>query len=388
MKLFNREKERFISEVVILSVVFGFVAGVVGQIIADVYIDPWRDDYINQSLNTNQNVSRVVVPELKRVPKFLGIQQDFEVNKSVQKISPSIVGIYLKKATTDNLANQAYLPADLQANGFILTSDGWLVAYGKGINNTKKDQLVVIYNNKVYLVKEKVFDSTTGVIFLKIVANNLPVVPLGDSLELVNGQLVIALNDLGDVNVVNLKNIAYQSVLNFNNLINTSESYSKLFLLGNGLNTNYNGGPLVNLNGEVVGIIRDIDQKLGSVTVVPINQFRSVILDVLKNNKISRPFLGVSYIDLAWAVGLDQSITKGLTRGALIYQKPKDKTPAAAVGLLVNDIIISIDNQNINKNSSLVDLVQQYQDGDKVNLEIIRGDKTITKTITLASTAD
>ncbi len=136
MKFFRKQKDQFISQVVILSMVFGFAAGVVGQIVADVYINPWRQDYLDQSLNTKGNLPSII-PELRRVKKFLGIQQDFEVNNSITKAAPALAGIYLKKSGHD-LLNQIYLPQDLQANGFVLTSDGWLISQGKNNREKKK----------------------------------------------------------------------------------------------------------------------------------------------------------------------------------------------------------------------------------------------------------
>ena len=114
MKFFNQQKGQFISQVTILSMVFGFAAGVVGQIFADVYLDPWNQDYsINGSIS-NEDVSPII-PELKRVKKFLGIEQDFKVNESMTKLSSSIIGIYSKKSATNDILNQVYLGEELIA---------------------------------------------------------------------------------------------------------------------------------------------------------------------------------------------------------------------------------------------------------------------------------
>lgn len=386
MKFFKKQKDQFISQVVIISMIFGFAAGVVGQIVADVYIDPWRQDYIISDLNANTNIS--IVPELRRVKKFLGIEQDFEVNNSIQKVAPALVGIYQKKSSSQNVLKQIYLPADLKANGFILTSDGWLVSYGKVLNDFRAEQLVVVYEGKIFDIKEMITDSTTGVVFLKISANNLPVVVLGDSNEATLGQLAIVLNKLGEAVVVNIKDTNYQAVAAAGDYVISSEEYGKLFLLTKGLDNTYLGSPLINLAGEITGIIKEIDLQKGFVTAVPINQFRSIILDVLRSSIIKRPFLGVSYLDLAWTVGLDPELTQGLDRGALVYQNPKTLTPASDADLQTNDIILSVDGQSVNKDTSLTDLIQQYQPGDEINLEILREGKTLNQTVTLTILPD
>src|SRR3989339_811417 len=106
MKFFKNRKNkigntnRFISQVVVLAVIFGFFAGVVGQIFADVYLDPWPDGLIKLPGDNQDNPLNV--PELRRVKRFLGIEQDFEVEKSIRQALPAMVGVYLKKAPGDN----------------------------------------------------------------------------------------------------------------------------------------------------------------------------------------------------------------------------------------------------------------------------------------------
>ena len=386
MKFFQKQKQQFISQVVIIAIIFGFSAGVVGQIVADVYIDPWQQDYFYQNFNLNANVD--LIPELRRVKQFLGIEQDFEVNKSINKVAPAVIGIYQKKSAGKTILGQIYLPQDLAATGFILTSDGWLVGLGEVFNSLDSKQAVVVYDGKTYAINEVIIDPTTGVAFIKISANNLPVVVLGDSDEAISGQLVIGLNGLAEAMVTNIRNINYRNLNSVNNLAVSSEQYNELILLAGNLNPSYLGSPLINLGGEVVGVVNEINQTQNLVTAVPINQFRSIILDVLKSNIIKRSFLGVNYLDLAWTVGLDDATSQELTQGALVYQNPLRTTPAAEIGLQANDIILSVDDQPVDKNSSLTELIQQYQAGDEVNLEIRRGGQTIVRPVTLGLLAD
>src|SRR3989344_5569691 len=105
--IFDQKKQtrRIISEVVILSVVFGFAAGVVGQLVADVYLDPWRL-YDVQAPDDGQPV---VVPELRRTKRFLGIEQDFQVEQVLRQNSSTVVGLYRLKHGADVLT-QLYQP--------------------------------------------------------------------------------------------------------------------------------------------------------------------------------------------------------------------------------------------------------------------------------------
>ncbi|MFA6215608.1 MAG: PDZ domain-containing protein [Patescibacteria group bacterium] len=384
MNLFKKQKNQFISQVVVLSMIFGFAAGVVGQIFSDVYINPWQQDYSAGSVNINQDAA-AVVPELQRVKKFLGIQQDFEVNKTIEKISSALVGIYLKKPGSTNQLSQIYLVKELQANGFILTSDGWLVSYAKNLAGLKPQQLAVVYNAKTFAAEKIVSDATTGVSFIKIAATNLPVATLGDSDELVLGQLVLAVNNSTEATVGNVKNNNYRLLAAANNFLISSEQYQKLISLSGDFGNGYLGSPVLNLGGEVIGVVKEVDSEKGITAAIPINQFRSIVLDVLKNNPIKRPFLGINYLDLAWTFGLDPAVTQNLNQGALVYQNPKAGSPAAMAGILANDIITSVDGQQLDKASSLTDLIMQYRPGEQTELEILRAGKVLTKTVTLGN---
>jgi len=382
MKFLKNSDNKIISQVVILAMIFGFAAGVVAQIVTEVYFDPFGQDLLYNNLNTNTNTSSLI-PELRRVKKFLGIEQDFEVNNSIEKTNQALVGIYLKKSSSLGLLKQVYLPKDLKANGFILTSDGWLVSYGNILNDYSVDQLAVLHQNKVFGVEEKIIDSTTGITFIKIAAGNLPVAVLGDSDELILGQLAVALNSSNNATVTTIKNTNDFVLNSENDLIMSSEKYSSAILLNTALDQKYVGSPLINLGGEVVGVINGLNSQTGQTRVIPINQFRPIILDVLRSNIIKRPFLGITYLDLSWVSGLDQEISQNQNRGALIYKNPSALTPASEIELKKNDIILSIDGQLVDKNSSLTSLIQQYQPGDEIVLEILRDGKVITESVIL-----
>lgn len=371
MKFFKKESSSIISQVVILSIIFGFGAGVVGQIVSDVYIDPYGQDFLLE----NSSPGTDVILELRPVKRFLGIEQDFEVNESIQKVSTAIAGLYREKTATSNILNQIYLPSDLVASSFILTTDGWLVTYLDGLDSS---DLVVIHNGQVFNIIEEIKDSTTGVSFLKISASNLPVAVLGDSEEAVLGQLEVVINDVDQAVVTNIKSLDYSENISAGSFVLVSEEYNKSISLTDSLGDSHIGSPLINLAGEVVGIIS------GSDTAVPINQFRSVIVDVLRNGLIKRAYLGISYIDLAKTVGLDSELTQGLNRGALVYQDPVRDTPAFNAGLEEDDIILSVDGQLVNNENSLTELIQQYQPGDEVTLEILRDEETSAVSIVLS----
>ncbi|MDD2806994.1 MAG: S1C family serine protease [Patescibacteria group bacterium] len=381
MKFLNNKKGDRISDVIILALIFGFAAGVVGEIVADVYINPWQTDFAFNDVNQVVPVNNI--PELRRVKTFLGIEQDFQVNSAVTKAAPALAGIYQKKSLAPSPVNQIYLPKDLLASSFILTSDGWLVSVGQGLADYKSDQLIVSFNNIVYPVIKKITDPVTGVAFIKINDNNLPVVLLGDSDALTLGQVVVVLNSLNQVSVSTIKDANYSNVLTQQDLVQSSDAYAKSILLSDAIAKSNIGSPVLNLGGEVIGLIKPIDNDKTLTEVLPLNSFKNILINILRTGLAKRPTLGVKYLDLSQAVGLDPAASNGLTKGALLTEKPAKNSAAAAAGLLVNDIITAVNGNPVDESNSLSDLILSYKPADKLELDLIRNGSPIQVAVTL-----
>ncbi|OGY51324.1 MAG: hypothetical protein A3J59_02550 [Candidatus Buchananbacteria bacterium RIFCSPHIGHO2_02_FULL_56_16] len=380
-KFFNHKNQtrRIISEVVILSVVFGFAAGIVGQLVADVYLDPWRLYNVERPDADTQPV----VPELRWTKRFLGIEQDFQVEQALRQNSSTVVGLYRLKRGADVLT-KLYQPSELLGNGMLLTSDGWIVTHQAALGNLKAEQLAVVYRNQAFGVLSAVTDKMTGVVFIKIAQNNLPVIILGDSDENMTGQLAVTRNALGEAAVPLIQKPDFQLITASADFVRSSEAYADRVLLDGDLLASYVGAPLLNLAGEVTGVINAVDREQQRATAVPLNQFRGIMLNLLKNQAIQRIYLGVEYLDFSQAPGLDQAITRGLQQGALVYRTPLRQSPAADAGIKANDIIVSVDGQAVDVSNDLTKLIQQYQPGDVATITLLRDGTQLEVEVTLA----
>jgi S1-C subfamily serine protease len=378
---FRNRRESLISQIVILSALFGFTAGIVGQTVTDAYLDPWKQDYINAPLLDEDQINQGI-PELRRVTRFLGTEQDLAINQAVQKAKPALVGVYAKKNTAGvGLLQQLYTPTEILGNGFLLTNDGWLVTHASAIGSRKENQLAVVYKQKAYDVSKVILDESTGVIFLKTNINNASVAVLGDSNEAFEGQLMVALG-VYNVQVSTISSIGYPPALSNQDFVLSSDQFAKKIALADILSSSFSASPVVNLAGEVVGIITEVDNE-SLPSLVPINQFRSIMLDVLRDSEIIRPVLGISYIDLAHASGLQVSRPDNIIAGALVYQQPIVGTPASNAGIKANDIIISANQEPLSEQLSLAQIILQYQPGDEIDFEIFRNGELIQVTAVL-----
>lgn len=172
---------------------------------------------------------------------------------------------------------------------------------------------------------------------------------------------------------------------------NASENLDDLFQTDAAINEGNSGGPLVNLNGQVIGIntaTAGDAQNIGFA--IPINDVRGLIDQVVKTGKFARPYLGVAYVPLTADVANEFNLDT--TNGAFIAPSSDPASPsvqagsaAEAAGLKERDIITAIDGTKIDQSHSLTSLISQHQPGDKVKLTVVRGGKTLHLTAKLGT---
>lgn len=174
----------------------------------------------------------------------------------------------------------------------------------------------------------------------------------------------------------------------------STENLDDLFQTDAAINEGNSGGPLVNLNGQVIGIntaIAGNAQNIGFA--IPINDVKGLINQVLKTGTFQRPYLGVRYIPLTADVANEYNLS--VQNGAFIAPS-SDATspsvisgsPAASSGLQTNDIITQLNGSNINQANSLTSLLDQHAPGDQISLTVLRNGQTLHINVTLGTMPD
>jgi len=172
----------------------------------------------------------------------------------------------------------------------------------------------------------------------------------------------------------------------------SSENLDDLFQTDAAINEGNSGGPLVNLDGQVIGMntaLATDSQNIGFA--IPINDLSGLIDSVKGTGKLQRPYLGVIYIPITNDVKQQYNLT--VNQGAYIpnpTQANGETTvvsggPADKAGVQPGDVITQVDGTAINQNTSMVSLLDKHKVGDKVDLTIVRAGKTVTKTVTLGA---
>lgn len=170
-----------------------------------------------------------------------------------------------------------------------------------------------------------------------------------------------------------------------------TENLDDLFQTDAAINEGNSGGPLVNLNGQVIGIntaIASDSQNIGFA--IPIDDVRGLIDQIVKTGKFERPYLGVRYVPLTADIGNEYGLS--VDNGAFVAPTSDaanpsvvSGSPADQAGIQQNDIITQVDGTNIDQTHSLTSLLDKHQPGDKITLTILRDKDTKHIDVTLGT---
>ena len=268
-------------------------------------------------------------------------------------------------------------------SGFIISPDGYILTNNHVVEGASKVQ--VHYGadengNGGHTVDAKIIgrDAATDIALVKIDASSLPNISLGDSDRIRKGDWAIAVGNPFQfentltVGVISAKGrtlgIGGDTTRSFENFIQTDAA----------INFGNSGGPLININGEVVGINTAIRgggaQGIGFAT--PINTAKR-LLPMLKSGKVIRGYLGMSIREV------DEQAKEGFglseARGALV-QRVEPGKPAEQAGVKAGDVVVDVDGHPVNTNRDLIDYVSYLPVGSTVKITLIRDGqrKTVT----------
>jgi serine protease Do len=285
--------------------------------------------------------------------------------------------------------------------GFIINSDGMLITNRHVVPAGTTSVRVTLADGTVYdnvqVIGRTPSSSSLDVAFLKITdlkGKKIKPLILGDSSKVEVGERVIAIGyALGEFqNTVTSGIISGfgRDVTATDESGQSAEVLTDLFQTDAAINAGNSGGPLVNVEGEVIGINTAVAGGADNIGfAIPINSVKSLISGVLKKGIVEQPFLGVRYVSLTDEVAAELGIN--VKRGAYVLPSEAGEpsivadSPAAKAGLQKQDIITRVDGIKIDDKTSLSSALNRFKVGDTIRLTVIRDGQTMILSATLTA---
>ena len=293
----------------------------------------------------------------------------------------SVVSINVTGTSGTNFFGQPVRTASA-GSGFVLTKDGYIVTNYHVVKDGETVK-VTMYNGDEYEAKYVGGDEDYDIAVIKVEAQDLQAVTLGDSSGLNVGDHVLAIgNPLGELTF----SMSGGMVSCVNRAINVDGTPFNMIQTDASINPGNSGGPLFNQYGEVVGIVSAKYSSTGNESVeglgfaIPINDVLAMIQDIMTNGYVTnKPYLGVTAGTMTEQMAAQYRYD--VTSGVFIYSVEEDGA-AAKAGLKMGDVIVKVDDTDITSMEDLTVAKKQYSAGDTCTLTIYREGQETTVELT------
>ncbi len=298
----------------------------------------------------------------------------------------SIVSINCSAVST-NIFGQRVESAS-SGSGFVITQDGYIVTNHHVISGASS-VTVTMYDGTEYPATVVGSDSDYDVAVLKIDATGLQPVTLGSSEDVNVGDTVLAIgNPLGELTFSMSQGI----VSCCDRAINVDGTPFNMIQVDASINPGNSGGPLMNLYGEVVGIVSAKYSSYSDTTVeglgfaIPIGDVQAIITDIMENGQITnKPSFGITAGTMTQQMAAQYQIDQ--TSGAFVYSVNKGGAGEKA-GLKMGDVITKVDSTDITSMEDLTAAKKGHKAGDTVTVTYYRDGQTQTTELTFDAKTD
>ena len=323
---------------------------------------------------SNPNLSQVSLPNYsdtaiyaaqKALPSMVSISVEYDVNY-----------MGMKKAVAGS------------GSGVILSEDGYILTNNHVISSADSSSFYQVSDAKS--IKVKIYgddteysaeiigtDSQTDLAVLKIDKTGLTPAELGDSSSVQIGEFVLAIG-----NPYNLDYSVTAGIISALNREMTVENTTYNVIQADcAINSGNSGGALVNSKGEVIGIttLKLAGDGIEGVSfAIPVNETVPIYKELIEKGKISRPFVGISGIDLDEATAIRNGLTKGIYVDSVV-----SGSGAEDAGIMAGDVIVSFDGKDVSTMDELNAIKNTKNIGDKIEIKLYRKSELKTFTITL-----
>ena len=271
-----------------------------------------------------------------------------------------------------------------QGSGFFISSDGYILTNNHVVGDADR-VTVTLEDGREFTAKTVGTDPHSDVAVIKIDADQLPALNLGNSDDVEVGEWVVAVgNPFGlshtiTAGIVSAKGRNTVGITDYENFIQTDAA----------INPGNSGGPLIDLEGKVIGMNTAIFSQSGGYMgigfAIPINMAKTISDQLIENGTVTRGYLGIVIQDLT--PELAESFGLAGEKGILVAQV-NDDSPAAKAGLKEGDVIVGLDDQVTGTMGDFRNKIALTAPGAKQTLHVLRGGKRIDLTVTIGKLSE
>jgi Do/DeqQ family serine protease len=350
-----------------------------------------------QAQDQNDDVAKIAPPPIfreSRDPNF--------VVSVVQEVGPAVVRIDTSRTVTSRVPDQfndpffrrffgSGVPTQPRermqrgnGSGFIISSSGEILTNAHVVDGADR-VTVELKDGRKFDGQVLGEDPVTDVAVIKIDADQLPVVKLGDSEKLQPGEAVIAIGNPLGLNYTVTSGIISATGRSSSD-IGASDKRVDYIQTDAAINPGNSGGPLLSAQGRVIGmntaIIRGA-QGLGFA--IPVNTVKRISQELISKGRVDHPYLGIQMVTLTPEVKekLNSEIGNpsiSADQGVLLI-RIMSGSPASQGGLKAGDVIVSINNQSVKRNEDVQKLVEQSKIGQQLSIQVKRNGRTVNLSV-------
>jgi len=268
-----------------------------------------------------------------------------------------------------------------QGSGFIISKDGYILTNNHVVGDVDKITVELKDGRKFENAKLIGTDPDSEVALIKIEGNNFPVLPMGNSDKIEIGDWVIAIGNpfglsetvtVGVISAVGRSNVhiaAYEDFIQTDAATNPGNS----------------GGPLINLDGQVIGINTAIFSQSGGYMgigfAIPINMARNIEQQLKENGKVTRGYLGIYGQDMT--TDMAELLKLRNSEGVIVAQVEHD-SPAEKAGIKNHDVLLKMNGRKIESYESLRNEIAMLSPKSRIVFQVLRNGSTSEIAVTLA----
>lgn len=314
-----------------------------------------------------------ITPSYSENPITINTNDDIStVSAVVKKSMKSVVGITTLETVEDFFGSQ---DRSGLGSGVIIDSNGYILTNSHVVANGNAKEIKVLFENgDKENGKLLWFDPTLDLAVVKVNKTGLPAMELGNSDELEVGELAIAIGNPLGLEFERTVTSGIISGLNRSVAIDMNTVMDNLIQTDASINPGNSGGPLLNANGEVIGInTAKIQSGEGLGFSIPINATKEIIKEVIQKGTFETVQLGIKGLDIKEyqsRLGVDLKLEKGV-----IILEILNGSIAQKNGLLNGDIVLKIDKMEVESIQSLKKILYNYKKGDRATLIILRNNR-------------